>query len=174
MTEHNIETASEEREPVLDGALSDGASADVALAQESSDEVGEGEEVTQKPDWQARYLAVEGTLADSLAFASLWAPYAKAGERIQDNPVYTRFLELRGKGLSVSEAFAAAGCDSIPAKRVSVSSPSKAHLFSGAPYATIASHRMSGEEMAIARELLGEGYSSEELEKLYRRVAKGQ
>lgn len=135
-----------------------------SLAEESAEDLAE-----EANDWQAKYLAVENTLADSLAFASLYAPYAKAGEAFEKSPVYQRFLAMRSRGLTVSEAFAAAGCDLLPAHgREGI--PSKAHLVSSVPRASVASSRMSSEELAIARELLGDGYSSEELHRLFNRV----
>lgn len=121
------------------------------------------------PDWQARCLAAESALADSLAFASL-----ETGVEIGESPIFKRFLDLRAKGLSNEEAFAAAGWErKTPVREVSAP-PSKAHLTSGAPATLAQSSRISNEELTLARELLGDGYSTDKLEKLWRRVAKGQ
>ena len=119
-------------------------------------------------DWQARCLAAETALADSLAFAAL-----ETGVEIKDSPIYTRFLDLCSKGLSQNEAFAAAGWERKKTAKPEASVPSKAHLVSGAPASVSSAGRMSNEDMALARDLLGEGYSAEEIEKLWRRVAKG-
>lgn len=135
-----------------------------------NEEVPKNEEVLPKeetPDWQARCLAAETALADSLAFAAL-----ETGVEIKDSPIYARYLDLCAKGLSANEAFAAAAWDRKPIKQAA-SIPSKAHLFSGAPASVSSVGRMSNEDMALARDLLGEGYSAEQIEKLWRRVAKG-
>ena len=119
-------------------------------------------------DWQARCLAAENALADSLAFAAL-----ETGLEIKDSPIYTRYLDLCAKGLSRDEAFAAAGWERKKTAKSEASVPSKAHLVSGAPASVASAGRMSNEDMMLARDLLGEGYSAEEIEKLWRRVAKG-
>lgn len=122
-----------------------------------------------EPDWQARCLAAESALADSLAFATL-----ETGVAIGESPIYRRFLDLRAKGLSEEEAFAAAGWERKKSEPAEGTHPSKAHLVSGAPAKHAASCRISNEDMVLARDLLGEGYSAEKIEKLWRRVAKGQ
>lgn len=119
-------------------------------------------------DWQARCIAAEAALADSLAFAAL-----ETGVEIKDSPIYSRYLDLCAKGLSRDEAFAAAGWDRKKPTKADVSTPSKAHLVSGAPAGVASMGRMPNEDMMLARDLLGEGYSPEEIEKLWRRVAKG-
>lgn len=118
-------------------------------------------------NWQERYEKSEARLRDSLTFATLYAPYVKEGEALDASPVYLRYLELCDKGLTAEEAFAA----SLHRTHLP-SSSSKAHLTSGVPSARATVARMSGEEMAIARELLGETHSDRELERLFRRVAK--
>ena len=123
----------------------------------------------ETPDWQARCLAAESALADSLAFAAL-----ETGVEIKDSPIYNRFLDLCAKGLSRNEAFAAAAWDRKKPEKQEGKVPSKAHLFSGAPASVRSVGRMSSEDMTLARDLLGDGYSAEEIEKLWRRVAKGQ
>ncbi|MBQ4121698.1 MAG: hypothetical protein IJD35_06775 [Clostridia bacterium] len=123
----------------------------------------------EAPDWQARCLAAESALADSLAFAAL-----ETGLKIGESPIFRRFLDLRAKGLSEQEAFAAAGWERQKTPREERGSPSKAHLVSGAPATLAVSNRISNEDMAIARDLLGEDYPAETIEKLWRRVAKGQ
>ncbi len=119
-------------------------------------------------DWQARCLAAENALADSLAFAAL-----ETGMKIGDSPIYQKFLDLRAKGLSEQEAFAAAGWERQKTTRADTGIPSKAHLVSGAPATLAVSMRISNEDMALARDLLGEEYPTETIEKLWRRVAKG-
>jgi len=123
----------------------------------------------EAPDWQARCLAAESALADSLAFAAL-----ETGLQIGESPIFRRFLDLRAKGLSEQEAFAAAGWERQKSQREESGRPSKAHLVSGAPATLAMSSRISNEDMALARDLLGEDYSAEKIEKLWRRVAKGQ
>lgn len=118
-------------------------------------------------NWQERYEKSEARLRDSLTFAALYAPYVREGEALDASPVYLRYLELCDKGLTAEEAFAAS------LHRTYLPSPSsKAHLTSGVPSTRATVARMSGEEMAIARELLGETHSDRELERLFRRVAK--
>lgn len=131
---------------------------------DSDGEAESGEE--KRVDWQGEYEKSEARLKHSLAFASLFAPYAKEGEDIASSAVYTRFLELVEKGLSTEEAFAAA-CRRATGGDASAS---KAHLRSGVPQTRVTPLRLSGEEMAIARELLGETHSDRELERLFRRV----
>ena len=126
-------------------------------------------ETSEEVDWQARCLAAESTLADSLIFAAL-----ESGVKMEESTTYRRFLDLRAKGLTAGEAFAAAGWERAEKKSESERLPSKAHLVSGAPVSLASSRRIPTEEMALARDLLGEGYSSDDIEKLWRRVAKGQ
>ena len=127
------------------------------------------EEVSEDlPDWQSRCLAAEAALADSLAFAAL-----ETGVEIKDSPIYARYLDLCAKGLSRNEAFAAAAWDRKKPETKEAARPSKSHLFSGAPASAVSFGRMSSEDMTLARDLLGEGYSTEKIEKLWRRVAKG-
>lgn len=120
-------------------------------------------------DWQARCLAAESALADSLAFAKL-----ETGMSIGESPILQRFLDLRAKGLSEQEAYAAAGWEREKAAKEAGAKASKAHLTSGTPASHASSNRISNEDMVLARDLLGEGYSAEKIEKLWRRVAKGQ
>ena len=136
---------------------------------EENNEKAPAEEVSEATDWQARCLAAESALADSLAFAAL-----ETGVPIGESPIYHRFLDLRAKGLSEEEAFAAAGWERQKTTKDEGKNPSKAHLVSGAPATLALSSRISNEDMRLARDLLGDGYSNETIEKLWRRVAKGQ
>lgn len=149
--------------PLSEEAVSVEASSEIApmetVPAEISEEVG--------VNWQERYEKSEARLRDSLTFATLYAPYVKEGETLDTSPVYLRYLELCDKGLTAEEAFAA----SLHRTHLP-SASSKAHLTSGVPAARATVSRMSGEEMAIARELLGETHSDRELERLFRRVAK--
>ena len=148
-----------------DMEVTDMKETDVGEEAPAKEEAPAAEEVI---DWQARCLAAENALADSLAFATL-----ETGVEIKESPIYTRYLDLCAKGLSRNEAFAAAGWERKKTASCEVSAPSKAHLVSGAPASVASSGRMSSEDMMLARDLLGEGYSAEEIEKLWRRVAKG-
>ncbi len=148
---------------------------DVFLDGEFSEESEESEDIVTEssgktPDWEKRCLAAEAALEDSLEFASLYA--AEGGEldaaSLRDSAVYRRFCELRGMGLSVKEAFSAA--DSAREKKPIPAA--KSHLLSSPAKRQKNASRLSGEELAIARNLLGDDYSTEELMKLYRRVAK--
>ena len=133
-----------------------------SLPEETAGDAADAEaEVREEIDWQAKCLAAESALADALAFATL-----ETGVQIGESPIYRRFLDLRAKGLSEQEAFAAAGWERQKTP--------KAHLVSGAPATLAVSNRISNEDMVLARDLLGEGYSAEKIEKLWRRVAKGQ
>ena len=130
----------------------------------------ESTETGSEPDWQSRCLEAEAALGDSLEFAALYA--AEGGElsaeTLRESAVYRRFCELRRMGLTVKEAFSAA--DSARERK---SPPAgKEHLLSAPMKQKTSPHRLSGEELALAKQLLGEDYSNEELMKLYRRVAK--
>jgi len=141
---------------------------DEALSEEETKEESEPRE--ESSDWEKRCLAAEAALADSLEFASLYA--SEGGEldaaSLRDSTVYRRFCELRSMGLSVREAFSAA--DSARERKPIPAA--KDHLLSSPSRRQTRASRLSGEELAIARSLLGEEYSTEELMKLYRRVTK--
>lgn len=147
--------------PVTDG-VSDG------IPEEASKEV--SDKAPEEVDWEKRCLLAEAALEDSLEFASLY--FAEGGEiekgELLENAVYRRFCELRSMGLSVKEAFSAA--DSAREKKLPLAT--KAHLVSSPSQRRAREMRLSGEELAIARNILGDEYSNEELMKLYRRVAK--
>lgn len=142
---------------------------DTPFDEELSDEEA-SDSLQDQPDWEKRCLAAEAALADSLEFASLYA--AEGGEldasSLRESAVYLRFCELRSMGLSVREAFSAADSQRerkpLPA--------AKDHLLSSPARRQTKALRLSGEELSIARSLLGDEYSNEELLKLYRRVAK--
>lgn len=141
-----------------------------SLPEETAGDAADAEaEVREEVDWQAKCLAAESALADALAFATL-----ETGVQIGESPIYRRFLDLRAKGLSEQEAFAAAGWERQKTPREDGGRASKAHLVSGAPATLAVSNRISNEDMVLARDLLGEEYSAEKIEKLWRRVAKGQ
>ena len=127
-------------------------------------------ESEELPDWESRCLAAEAALADSLEFAELYA--AEGGElsapSLRESEVYRRFCELRSLGLSVKEAFFAA--DSAREKKPSLAD--KHHLLSSPAKRQPKYPRLSGEELMLARQILGDEYSNEDLMKLYRRVAK--
>ena len=160
-------------EGLLDAADTSAATVPEALDDEAPEEGAEaGEEALEQggEDWEKRCLAAEAALEDSLEFASLYA--AEGGEldaeTLRDSKVYQRFCELRAMGLSVKEAFSAA--DSARERRPSPAA--KSHLLSSPSRRQTKASRLLGEELAIARQILGDEYSNEELMKLYRRVAK--
>ncbi len=82
---------------------------------------------------------------------------------------YERYKALRDIGLSVKEAFFAARCEAISQARHTAS---KEHLISSIPKAFGKGRAISLEELEVAKNLLGEDYSGEELDRLYRRVIK--
>ena len=123
-------------------------------------------------NWEKRCLAAEAALEDSLEFAVMYA--AEGGgladaESMRENATYQRFCELRALGLSVKEAFCAA--DSARAKKP-LPPAAKDHLRSSHTRLAANTTRLTGEELTIAKSLLGDDYSADELLKLYRRVAK--
>ncbi len=132
---------------------------------EDSSFSGRGEEAGPAED------AVEKrSLDEALAFALLFAPLAGSGA--DEGALFKRYWALRSLGLSVREAFSAASC-SVAGSEEAVRAPaSKAHLISGVPKGCDRGLRLAGEELRLARELLGDDYSGEELASLYRRVTK--
>lgn len=150
----------------------------VALNEDLADTVAEEKDTANTPDrslpeedWQTRCLSAEAALEDSLEFASL---YLAAGgtedlATMKENAIYQRFVSLRALGLSVKEAFSAA--DSAREKPLPPAA-SKGHLVSSHTRMKPDGLLLMGEELAIAREILGDDYSQDELVKLYRRVAK--
>ena len=131
----------------------------------------DGEPRAEAIDWEKRCEEAERALADSLSFAGL---YAKEGgemsEGLMDSEVYQRFVALRGMGLSVKEAFYAA--DSAREKSRPLPDATKGHLVSSHTRVQAKDTYLSSEELSMMKELLGEDYSSEDILKLYRRVAK--
>ncbi len=114
----------------------------------------------------------EKDLEEALAFALLYTPRPGRG-RASEKAIFRRFCELRRLGLSVREAFSVADCAGGDGKEeFPTESLSKSHLTSSVPKAYDRGPRLAGEELRIARELLGDSYSGEELVRLYRRVTK--
>lgn len=144
-------------------------------AEEASEDTAVSETGAETIDWKSRYESAERSLQDALDFAALYAPYAESKEDLRTSGVYTRFCELRALGLSLEEAFSAVVRSERAPTQVgatALSPASKQHLTSTVPKGFGGAVRLSGEELAVARELLGDTYSGEELAKLYRRVAK--
>lgn len=168
----------------LNEDLSAGEPADIATSEDALTEllpetpsedsseasVGEDGREQEASDWEKRCLAAEAALEDSLEFAGLYA--AEGGEldaaSLRESEVYRRFCELRSMGLSVKEAFFAA--DSAREKKGGEGG--KEHLLSAPATRRPSGSRMSGAELALAKRILGDGYTNEELLRLYRRVAK--
>ncbi|MBQ7365007.1 MAG: hypothetical protein IJW46_05365 [Clostridia bacterium] len=122
-------------------------------------------------DWKSRCQAAEEALSDSLAYAGLCAENGAACDGTAlDSPIYQRFCALRSMGLSVKEAFYAADSARVKAKDQQPSG--KGHLVASHTRMQNDSTHLTGEELSVMRELLGEEYSLDELMKLYRRVAK--
>ncbi|MBR2986672.1 MAG: hypothetical protein IKC63_01505 [Clostridia bacterium] len=114
--------------------------------------------------------ASENALADALSFASLYAKEGgEVGEELVSSEVFRRFTALRGMGLSVKEAFYAA--DSSRDKRSTLPSAGKEHLTASHTKLRQNGHYVSGEELSMIKELLGEDYSTDDVMKLIRRVS---
>lgn len=124
------------------------------------------------PSWEERCRQVEETLSQTRTLFTLAAGYGFVPTPEQEE----QFHRLKQLGLTADEAFFAAN----GARLLSHPSPegdkkepplsSKAHLTSSMPAAYGAQSGMSREERQIAKELLGEDLTTEELEKLYKRV----
>ena len=154
-----------------DAVMPEEAVSDTSVPEEDED-VGE-EEKAPVEDWEKRCLAAEAALDDSLEFAVLYAESGGGlidGDSMRESSLYRRFSELRALGLSTKEAFCAA--DSAREKKRAAQNAAKDHLCSTHTARRPAAERLQGEELMIAKGLLGEDYSYDELMKLYRRVAK--
>lgn len=107
-------------------------------------------------------------------------PAAASGGGNTDEDKEARFHALRSAGLSAQEAFFALHGNllaNLPASRPAgdpaaalTAAGSKAHLIPSAPKAYARGEAMSREDFRLARELLGEDYSAEAIESLWRRV----
>lgn len=148
--------------------------ASVGLPVEAAEDVTEDAEedlpLSEKRE-QAEPVEENGdtSLDEALAFALLFAPFAGSGA--DEGALFKRYRTLRSLGLSVQEAFSAASC-SYTAPEAGRAPASKAHLVSGVPKGCDRGLHLAGEELRLARELLGDDYSGEELASLYRRVTK--
>lgn len=139
---------------------------------EEQEKVAFSQEEEERVDWKARCERAEQSLDDAWDFARLYAPHAEALDSWRESGVYKRFCQLRALGLSVKEAFSAANCQNVQAVGEAAAFSSKTHLTSSVPKGFGGGVRLSGDELMIARELLGDSYSGDELAKLYRRVVK--
>ncbi len=162
----NEETLTHDQTPI---ALPVEAGSDAPLAP-LNEETNEALPIAEESEnWQARCLAAEAALSDLTEFSRL--SLAEGGEiPAADSEVFRRFSELRALGLSVKEAFYAV--DAEREKPLSKSMAGKEHLLFAHQnrYAETSLH--AHEAIRLAKDLLGEELSSDELLKLYRRVAK--
>lgn len=158
LVEEGVNTVAPEAE------VSDDAVNTEAVSEETSVEAS-----SESVDWERRCLDAEAALEDSLEFATMYVAAGGESGALKDNAIYQRFVSLRALGLSVKEAFSAA--DSARAKPIAPSH-SKDHLISSHTRLKGDALRLTGDEMATIKDLLGDDYSSEEILKLYRRVTK--
>ena len=158
LVEEGVNTVAPEAE------VSDDAVNTEAVSEETSVEAS-----SESVDWEKRCLSAEAALEDSLEFATMYVAAGGEPSALKDNAIYQRFTALRAMGLTVKEAFSAA--DSARAKPCAPMH-SKDHLVSSHTRLKSDAIRLTGDEMTVARELLGDDYSSEEILKLYRRVLK--
>jgi hypothetical protein len=100
---------------------------------------------------------------------------SKSFDTLSAMPCFGRYSELREKGLSVKEAYAAANCDAVIRAAHSAEiglSGTKSHLRSNVPKrASSVTVTMSRTELAEWRSLFP-GKSDKDIAELYRRVTK--
>ena len=121
--------------------------------------------------WRRLYEQAKRELEDREELSHLNAEYPSISLYSGDSVRYEKFLRFRSLGLSVREAYFAVNSDGI---RLGQSPATKKHISPLSPSAYSSARRISTEELRIAKELLGDGYSSDEIDSLYRRITKNQ